>query len=78
MVRLRVADLRGANIEAFIDSGTDEAKQHVAALLKMYPSMSIAEADALYRLFCTDPGYREMMARGLRLAGLPEGEVNSN
>ena len=57
---------------------TDEAKEHVATLLKMYPSMSIAEADALYRLFCTDPAYREKMARGLRQAGLPEGEAKSN
>jgi hypothetical protein len=52
----------------------DEAKEHVAT----YPSMSIAEADALYRLFCTDPAYREKMARGLRKAGPPEGEANSN
>jgi hypothetical protein len=45
----------------------------------MYPSMSIAEADdALYRLFCHEPAYREKMARGLRQAGLPEGEANSN
>jgi len=57
---------------------TDEAKEHVATLLKMYPSMSIAEADALYRLFCHEPAYREKMARGLRQAGLPEGEANSN
>jgi adenylate cyclase len=57
---------------------TDEAKEHVATLLKIYPSMSIAEADALYRLFCTDPAFREKMARGLRQAGLPEGRAASN
>jgi adenylate cyclase len=56
----------------------DEAKAHVATLLKMYPSMSVAEADAHYRLFCFEPAFREKMARALRLAGLPEGEAKSN
>jgi adenylate cyclase len=56
----------------------DEAKAHIATLLKMYPSMTIAEADAFYRLFCFEPAYREKMARGLRQAGLPEGEAKSN
>ena len=32
----------------------DEAKQHVAALLKMYPTMTIREADAFYKLVCFD------------------------
>ncbi len=57
---------------------TDEAKEHVATLLKMYPSMSVAEADAFYRLFCFEPAFREKMARGLRQAGLPEGEKKTN
>ena len=57
---------------------TEEAKEQVATLLKVYPSMSIAEADALYRLFCHEPAFREKMARGLRQAGLPEGEARSN
>jgi tetratricopeptide (TPR) repeat protein len=57
---------------------TDEAKAHVATLLKMYPSMSVAEADAHYRLFCFEPAFREKMARALRQAGLPEGEATSN
>jgi TolB-like protein/tetratricopeptide (TPR) repeat protein len=56
----------------------DEAKAHVATLLKMYPTMSIAEADAFYRLFCFEPAFREKMARALRQAGLPEGEAKSN
>jgi len=56
----------------------DEAKAHVATLLKMYPSMSIAEADAFYRLTCFEPAFREKMARALRQAGLPEGEARSN
>jgi hypothetical protein len=56
----------------------DEAKTHVATLVKMYPSMSIAEADAFYRLSCFEPAYREKMARALREARLPEGEAKSN
>ena len=50
----------------------DEAKQHVAALLKMYPTMTIREADAFYKLVCFDAAYREKMAGALRQAGLPE------
>jgi len=50
----------------------DEAKQHVAALLKMYPTMTIREADAFYKLACFDAAYREKMAGALRQAGLPE------
>jgi adenylate cyclase len=50
----------------------DEAKQHVAALLKMYPTMTIREADAFYKLACFDAAYREKMVGALRQAGLPE------
>ena len=50
----------------------DEAKQHVAALLKMYPTMTIREADAFYKLVCFDSAYREKMVGALREAGLPE------
>jgi tetratricopeptide (TPR) repeat protein len=50
----------------------DEAKQHVAALLKMYPTMTIREADAFYKLVCFDAPYREKMVGALRQAGLPE------
>jgi adenylate cyclase len=50
----------------------DEAKVHVAALLKMYPTMTIREADAFYKLVCFDPAYREKMVGALRQAGLPE------
>ena len=50
----------------------EEAKQHVAALLKMYPTMTIREADAFYKLVCFDSAYREKMAGALRQAGLPE------
>ncbi|MGB7976602.1 MAG: adenylate/guanylate cyclase domain-containing protein [Roseiarcus sp.] len=50
----------------------DEAKQHVAALLKMVPTMTIREADAFYKLVCFDAAYREKMGGALRQAGLPE------
>jgi tetratricopeptide (TPR) repeat protein len=50
----------------------DEAKQHVAALLKMVPTMTIREADAFYKLVCFDAAYREKMVGALRQAGLPE------
>ena len=50
----------------------DEAKQHVATLLKMYPTMTIREADALYKLVCFDSAFREKMVGALRKAGLPE------
>ncbi len=56
----------------------DEAKAHVATLLKMHPTMTVAEADAFYKLLCFEPAFREKMARGLRQAGLPEGEARSN
>jgi TolB-like protein len=50
----------------------DEAKAHVAALLKMYPTMTIREADEFYKLVCLDAAYREKMVGALRQAGLPE------
>jgi adenylate cyclase len=50
----------------------DEAKAHVATLLKMYPTMTIHEADAFYKSYCFEPSFREKMAGALRKAGLPE------
>lgn len=50
----------------------DEAKAHAATLLKMYPTMTIREADAAYRMWCFEPSYREKMVGALRKAGLPE------
>ena len=48
-------------------------------LLKIYPSMSVAEADALLTgSSASEPAYREKMARGLRAAELPEGLAKSN
>jgi hypothetical protein len=41
-------------------------------LLKMYPTMTIREADAFYKLVRFDAPYREKMVGALRQAGLPE------
>jgi len=37
----------------------DEAKAQVAKLLKMYPTMTIHEADAFYKMYCFEPSFRE-------------------
>ena len=50
----------------------DEAKSHVATILKLDPTMTIRENDAFYRLLCFEPAFREKMAGVLRQAGLPE------
>jgi len=50
----------------------DEAKAHIAALLKMKPGFTIADADAYYRMWCFEPSFREKMRGALRQAGLPE------
>jgi TolB-like protein len=56
----------------------DEAKQHIATLLKMYPTMTVREADAFYKLVCFDSAFRAKMVGALRQAGLPEGPATSN
>ena len=50
----------------------DEAKAHVATLLKMKPGFTIREANAYYTTWCFEPAFREKMMSALRLAGLPE------
>jgi TolB-like protein/DNA-binding winged helix-turn-helix (wHTH) protein len=55
----------------FLDR-TDEAKAHVATLLKMRPGFTIREADAYYKMWCFAPSYREKMRDALRTAGLPQ------
>jgi tetratricopeptide (TPR) repeat protein len=50
----------------------DEAKAHVAALLKMKPGFTITDADTFYRVVCFEPSFREKMNGALRRAGLPE------
>jgi TolB-like protein/DNA-binding winged helix-turn-helix (wHTH) protein len=51
---------------------TDEAKAHVASLLKLSPGFTIREADAYYAMWCFAPSYREKMRDALRTAGLPQ------
>jgi tetratricopeptide (TPR) repeat protein len=51
---------------------TDEARAHVAVLLKMRPAFTIREADAYYKAWCFAPPFREKMQQALRAAGLPE------
>jgi TolB-like protein/Flp pilus assembly protein TadD len=56
----------------------DEAKAHVATLLKMHPTGTVTEADAIYgQLFCFQPAFRQKMVQALRQAGLPEGSTTS-
>ena len=50
----------------------DEARAHVATLLKMQPQFTVSEADAYYRMWCFSSSYREKMRGALRAAGLPE------
>jgi hypothetical protein len=50
----------------------DEAKSHVATLLKLKPGFTIRDANAYYSIWCFEPAYREKMMDALRLAGLPE------
>lgn len=51
---------------------TDEARAHVAALLKMQPGFTIREADAYYRMWCFEPAFRDKMREALKQAGLPQ------
>jgi TolB-like protein/DNA-binding winged helix-turn-helix (wHTH) protein len=51
---------------------TDEAKAHVASLLKLSPGFTVREADAYYKMWCFSPDYREKMREALRMAGLPQ------
>jgi hypothetical protein len=51
---------------------TDEARAHVAALLKMQPGFTIREADAYYMMWCFEPAFRNKMREALKKAGLPE------
>lgn len=50
----------------------NEAKAHVATLLKRRPGFTVNEADAYYKMWCFAPPYREKMCDALRLADLPE------
>jgi len=50
---------------------TNEAKAHIATLLKMRPGFTVREADAYYKMWCFAPSYRGKMCEALRTAGLP-------
>jgi DNA-binding winged helix-turn-helix (wHTH) protein/tetratricopeptide (TPR) repeat protein len=50
----------------------NDAKAHVATLLKMRPGFTVREADAYYKMWCFAPSYREKMCDALRLAEVPE------
>ena len=51
---------------------TDEAKAHVASILRLSPGFTVRDADAYYSMWCFSPPYREKMRDALRTAGLPE------
>ncbi len=51
---------------------TDEAKAHVATLLRLSPGFTVREADAYYSMWCFVPSFREKMRDALRTAGLPQ------
>jgi TolB-like protein len=67
--QLWVSHLHMAYTLPFLDR-VNEAKAHVATLLKMRPGFTIREADAYYKMWCFAPSYREKMCDALRIAGL--------
>jgi TolB-like protein/DNA-binding winged helix-turn-helix (wHTH) protein len=69
--QLWLSHLQMAYVLPFLDQ-TDEAKAHVASLLKLNPGFTVREADAYYGMWCFPPSYREKMRDALRMAGLPE------
>jgi tetratricopeptide (TPR) repeat protein len=68
--QLWLSHLQMAYALPFVDR-TDEAKGHVASLLKLSPGFTVREADAYYGMWCFPPPYREKMRDALRMAGLP-------
>jgi tetratricopeptide (TPR) repeat protein len=69
--QLWISHLQMAYTLPFLDR-IDEAKAHVATLLKMSPGFTIREADAYYKMWCFAPSYREKMRDALQIAGLPQ------
>jgi TolB-like protein len=65
-----VSHLHMAYTLPFLDR-IEEARAHVATLLKLRPGFTIGEADAYYKMWCFAPSYREKMRDALRAAGLP-------
>ncbi len=70
--QLWISHLHMAYVLPFLDR-TNEARAHVAALLRIRPGFTVREADACYRTWCFAPSYREKMCDGLRMARLPRG-----
>jgi TolB-like protein/DNA-binding winged helix-turn-helix (wHTH) protein len=69
--QLWLSHLQMAYTLPFLDR-MDEARAHVATLLKLSPGFTIREADAYYKMWCFAPSYREKMRDALRAAGLPQ------
>jgi TolB-like protein/DNA-binding winged helix-turn-helix (wHTH) protein len=69
--QLWLSHLHMAYTLPFLDR-IEEAKAHVATLLKMKPGFTIREADSYYKAWCFEPSYREKMRDALRTAGLPQ------
>jgi tetratricopeptide (TPR) repeat protein len=69
--QLWLSHLQMAYTLPFLDR-TDEAKAHVASILKLRPGFTVREADAYYAMWCFPPSYREKMREALRTAGLPQ------
>ena len=67
--QLWVSHLHMAYTLPFLDR-VNEARAHVATLLKMRPGFTIREADAYYKMWCFAPSYREKMCDALRIAKL--------
>jgi TolB-like protein/DNA-binding winged helix-turn-helix (wHTH) protein len=69
--QLWLSHLQMAYTLPFLDR-VDEARAHVASLLKLSPGFTIREADAYYGMWCFASSYREKMRNALRTAGLPD------
>jgi TolB-like protein len=69
--QLWLSHLQMAYTLPFLDR-TEEAKVHVASVLKWNPGFTVGEADAYYAMWCFPPSYREKMREALQTAGLPQ------
>jgi tetratricopeptide (TPR) repeat protein len=69
--QLWLSHLQMAYTLPFLDR-TDEAKAHVASILKLSPGFTVREADSYYAMWCFPPSYREKMREALQTAGLPQ------
>ncbi|MGJ5181677.1 winged helix-turn-helix domain-containing protein [Bradyrhizobium oligotrophicum] len=67
--QLWISHLHMAYTLPYLDR-VQEAKEHVATLLRMRPGFTVREADAYYKMWCFAPSYREKMCEALLRAGL--------